>query len=138
MPSSKTPRTARQDLYQSFLTYWLASSFSEVSLAWDNVDFKTLGSEFVHVSSAHRSGTIAALGNEKYRRVVIMTINIYTPEGAGQKRSDELGEAVLGWVETFNLAGWRIRDPGYTEVGVFSGYYQSNVIATLEYDALRT
>lgn len=138
MPSSKTPQQAREQLYQSFLTYWLASSASEVTLAWDNVDFKTLGTEFVHVSSAHIGGTIGALGNEKYRRIVILTINIWTPEGAGQKRSDELGEAVLAWIETFDLAGWRIRDPGFNEVGVFSGYYQSNVITTLEYDALRT
>lgn len=138
MATSKTPRQARTELYDSFLTYWLASAESEVSLVWDNIDFKTQGTEFVHVSSAHVSGTIGALGNEKYRRTVILTVNIWTPEGAGQKRSDELGEAVLAWIETFNIAGWRLRDPGFNEIGVFGGYYQSSVIATLEYDSLRT
>jgi len=138
MATSRTPREAREAIYQSFFTYWSGTPQSEVSLVWDNIDFKMQGTEFIHVSSAHVSGTIGALGNEKYRRTMILTINIWTPEGSGQKRSDELAEVILAWVETFNVAGFRIRDPGFNEIGVFSGYYQSSVIATLEYDALRT
>ena len=138
MPSSITPRGARTSIYASFKTYWDASAESAVRLVWDNIDFKTAGTEFVHISSAHVSGTIAALGNEKYRRTLILTINIWTAEGSGQQRSDEIGENVLAWIETFAVAGFRLRDPGFNEVGVFSGYYQSNVIATLEYDSLRT
>jgi len=138
MATSRTPREARELIYQSFLTYWLSTSQSEVSLVWDNIDFKTQGTEFVHVSSAHVSGTIGALGNELYRRTMILTINIWTPEGAGQRRSDELAEVVLAWVETLDIPGFRPRDPGFNEIGVFSGYYQSSVIVTLEYDALRT
>lgn len=144
MPSSKTPRAARTELYADFWTFWQASAAAldedgnVVRVMWDNIDAKTDGSEFVFLQFQHIGGTIAALGNEKYRRDGIFVANIWTPEGKGQKRSDELAEAVLEYVETFNLAGWLIRDPGFIDVGVFDGYYQSNVSATLEYDALRT
>lgn len=138
MPSSKTPRVARTELYDAFLTFWLASSQSGVPIAWDNVDYKTDGTEFIRVQAQHIAGEIAALGNEKYRRELLMTINVWTPEGAGQRRSDEVGEAALEFFETFSIGGWMIRDPGFNEVGVFSGYYQSSAVATLLYDSLRT
>lgn len=138
MPSTKTPRQARTEIYADFLAHWLASAQSAVRLAWDNVDFKTAGTEWVLVQLQHTSGTIAALGNEKYRRTILLTFNIWTPEGGGQKRSDEIGEAVLDYIETFALDGFRVRDPGFNEIGVFDGYYQSSVLATIEYDALRT
>lgn len=138
MPSSKTPREARTEIYADFLAHWLASSASAVPIAWDNVDFKQSGVEYIRVQLQHVSGTIAALGNEKYRREMLMTINIWTPEGGGQKRSDELGEVVLAFIETFSLTVFRVRDPGFNEIGVFDGFYQSSVVATIEYDALRT
>ena len=138
MPSSKTPREARTEIFADFRAYWLASSESAVPLAWDNVDFKTAGTEFVLVQFQHATGTIAALGNEKYRREGLLTFNIWTVEGKGKKRSDEIAEAVLAYVETFALSVFRVREPGFNEIGVVDGYYQSSVIATIEYDSLRT
>lgn len=138
MPSSKTPRAARTEIFTDFQTFWLASSQSAVPLVWDNVDFKTAGTEFVLVQLQHTIGTIAALGNEKYRREMLATWNIWTVEGKGKRRSDEIGEAVLDYIETFALTVFRVRDPGFNEIGVVDGYYQSSVIATIEYDALRT
>lgn len=138
MPSSKTPREARADIFSNFQTYWLASGESAVPLAWDNVDFKTAGTEFVLVQLQHTTGTIAALGNEKYRREMLLTFNIWTVEGKGKRRSDEIAEAVLGYIETFALSVFRVREPGFNEIGVVDGYYQSSVIAIIEYDALRT
>lgn len=102
------------------------------------MDYPTDGTEFIAVQFQHISGTIAALGDECYRREAIMTINIWTPEGAGQRRSDQVAEAALEFLETFALGGWFIRDPGMNEIGVFSGYYQSSAVATLLYDTLRT
>jgi len=109
-----------------------------VPLLWDNIDAKLDGTEFVRVQSAHASGTIAALGNEKYRRTLILTLNIWTPEGGGQQRSDEVSEVVLDFLETFSLASWTIEDPGLIDAGVFDGYYQASALATLKYDTLRT
>ncbi len=138
MPSSKTPREARAEIFADFQTFWLASGEAGVTLAWDNVDFRTAGTEFVMVQLQHTTGTIAALGNEKYRREMLLTFNIWTVEGKGKRRSDEIGEAVLAYIETFALSVFRIRDPGFNEIGVVDGYYQSSVIAIIEYDALRT
>lgn len=138
MASTKTPRAARVELYTAFKAHWDGGAESAVRIMWDNIDAKTDGNEFIFVQFQHIGGTIAALGNEKYRREGIFVVNIWTPEGGGQERSDALGEAVLEYVENFSLAGWRIRDPGFNDLGVFDGYYQSNVSATLEYDALRT
>ncbi len=138
MPSSRTPRQARTSIYLAFKTYWDAASESGVKIAWDAVDFKTTGVEYLLVQLRHAAGTIAALGNEKYRRIAVLTININTPEGSGQKRSDEIGEAVLGFLETMDIAGIRVRDPGLVEAGITRGFYQSSGIATIEYDALRT
>lgn len=138
MPSSKTPREARTEIFTDFQTFWLAGAESAVPLAWDNVDFKTAGTEFILVQLQHTTGTIAALGNEKYRREMLLTFNIWTVEGKGKKRSDDIGEAVLAYIETFALSVFRVRDPGFNEIGVVDGYYQSSVIAFIEYDALRT
>lgn len=138
MPSSKTPREARAEIFADFQTHWLASTESAVPLAWDNVDFKTAGTEYVLVQFQHTTGTIAALGNEKYRREALLTFNIYSVEGSGKRRSDEIGEAVLAYIETFALTVFRVREPGFNEIGVVDGYYQSSVIAIIEYDALRT
>lgn len=144
MASSKTPRAARVELYTDFKAHWDASPLALnddgdiVRVMWDNIDAKTDGDEFIFVQFQHIGGTIAALGNEKYRRDGIFVVNIWTPEGKGQERSDALAEAVLDYLEKFSLGGWRIRDPGFNDLGVFDGYYQSNASATLEYDALRT
>lgn len=138
MASSQTPKQARDALYAAFNTYWLSTAYAAVTLAWDNIDSHQDGAEYVRVQAQHVAGTIAALGNELYRREILLVLNIFTPEGQGQQRSDELAEAVLAFVETLNVSNFRVRDPGFNEVGVFDGYYQSSVLANIEYDALRT
>ena len=140
MPSSKTKRQARTELYAAFKTHYDASGLSPLlPIAWNNVPFKQTGVEYIRVTFAHASGTIAALGNEKYRRIGILTINVWTPEGDdGDERNDEIAEVVMDFLETFDLAGWRIRDPGPVDTGVADAYNQSAAIATLEYDTLRT
>jgi hypothetical protein len=138
MASSQTPKAARDLLYAAFKTYWDGTAYAAVKIAWDNIDSHQDGSEYLRIQGQHIAGTIASLGNEHYRRQMLFIVNIFTPEGQGQQRSDELGEAVLAFIETLDLGNFRVRDPGFNEVGVFDGYYQSSVSADLEYDALRT
>lgn len=138
MATTKTPRQARLNILQSFKDYWDASPYASVPVVYDNVNYKTDGSEYVGVGVAHNGGTIASLGNEQYRRTGVLVVNMNVPEGNGQARIDALAEAVLEWIETFNVAGIRLRDPGYNEIGSFGGYWQANVSAGFEYDAIRT
>ena len=87
---------------------------------------------------SHASGTIAALGQKMFRRSGLIVANIYVREGQGQQRIDTIAEALLAWVEDFEVGGARIRDPGYVEIGSVGGWWQGNVSATFEYDAYRT
>ena len=105
---------------------------------YDNKDFPADGAEYVHLNIAHVSGTIPALGNDKYRRSGVLVVNIWAQEGKGMSRADELAEAALGWLETLELAGVRFRDPGLTESGASGGYWQGAASARFEYDTIRT
>lgn len=139
MPSSRTPREFRTEMQESFLTYWNASGLDPLPpIVWDNKPFTREGDEYVSFNIAHATGTIAALGNEKYRRLGRVVLNIWVPEGDGQQRTDELAEAALGWFETVELAGVRLRETGYNETGSFGGYWQSAIASQFEYDAIRT
>lgn len=141
MPSTRTPREFRTAVQASFKAHWDAYTFSNGNrppVVWDNKGFQRQGGEYVHVSISHSTGTIAALGNEKYRRLGNIVINFFVPEGEGQARQDELAEALLAWFETFSVAGVRLRDPSYNEAGSFGGYWQSSIQAGFEYDAVRT
>lgn len=138
MPSSATPRVVRTAVQLNFKTYWDAVEATPAPVVYDNKHFPTDGSEYLHFNFSHAGGTIAALGNEKYRRSGIIVINIFVPEAQGQARADALAEFALAWLETFSVLNVRLRDPGSNDIGAFGGYWQANASASFEYDALRT
>ncbi len=134
-----TPRTFRTSVQANFNTYWAGAGLTPaVPVVWDNIDYNRDGTEFVHFGVAHGAGTIASLGNKQYRRNGTIVANIYVPEGKGQERVDEISEALLGWFETFAVAGVRLRDAGLIDIGAVGGWWQANVSAGFEYDAFRT
>jgi len=133
-----TPREFRVAVLQDFKTYWDASGPTPaVQVAYDNIDIKPDGAEWIQFTVGHGSGTIAALGQKFFRRTGLIVANIYVREGQGQQRIDEIAEALLAWIERFEVGGGRVRDPGYIELGSVGGWWQANVSATFEYDALR-
>lgn len=139
MTTSKTPGQARTQIKTSFNAAIAASSIAGIGIAWGNKFYARDGKEYLRFSAQHLPGQLAALGNQFYRRPLLVSVDIFVPEGEGEARTDTIMEVVLGWVETLNLAGFRVRDPvGPNDVGVFDGFNQSNVSAQMEYDSLRT
>lgn len=140
MASSKTPREARVAVQASFLAHWQASAHASIPIAWRNKDRPSNGSSFVAFTFQHTLGDLAALGQELFRRSVLITVQLYmATEGEGEAASDAALETVLAWAESFNVSGFRLREgPSPNELGNFGGYYQAVVTLGVEYDALRS
>lgn len=142
MSSSKTPRMARVAVQQSFKTYVATTTvLKTLPIAWRNKDvIPTNGAPYMRFTFQHTAGNLAALGQQLFRRSVLITVQLFMAEGQGEEAMDTAGEELLEWFEKFNVAGFNMRDPSpsLNEIGNFGGYYQANVSLGADYDAFRT
>lgn len=117
-----------------FTAFW---TFTTV--ASENIPFATIeqaGAEYVRFSLRWLDGNFAAVGRAQIRREVLGTIQVFTPQGVGTIRQDELVENALDFWERV-LLGVRVRNPRATDIGEDGKWFQTNVAADLQYDQFR-
>jgi len=140
--STRTPAQVREAILTAFSTVWTTAGEDLATIAWDNLDFDPQGLEnYVFVSFAHSTGTVAALGagaSTYNRRTAIFAAQIFVRHNTGQSRAEALAEIVLDFVESARIQGIRFREPTMTSVGRGAEWFQVNVNAVVEYDTIRT
>jgi len=126
----------------AFLAHWIAAGELAANIAWDTEDFDTSAvTDFVRFGYNHETGEHAALGagNSRFiRRFAIITAVIYVRKGELASRRLALVEVVMDFLETVDVAGISVENPGAQDNGVVNGWNQVNCTAESHYDLIRT
>ena len=140
MPSSKTVAQAREQVHAAVVAHLNAAGEDPDLVGWDNLPVDVEGREFlIRFTMLHVSGTLAALGQTCYRRRVNLVFGIWTREGTGRARSDELVEVAISFFETLALEGFSlVIGPQVVDVTVAQGFLQVQVNAQFDYETART
>ena len=139
--STRTPAEFRDAVRTAFGAHWTGAGEDLANVAWDNLSFDPGDrNDYVFLSIAHASGTIASLGtgvDTQIRRTVVFAGQIFVRHNTGQQRLDELAEIILDFLESSKLTGIRFREIGITEAGRVNQWFQANVNCQIEYDSYR-
>ncbi len=142
MAATKTPEGQIDALNVAFLAHWTAAGELPARIAWDTLPFDTSKvPDFVRFGFQHNLGTVAALGagaSRYIRRFGIISAVVYVRKGEQAARRLALTEILLGFLETVNVAGISVEDPGADDLGIVDGWNQVNCTGTARYDLIRT
>lgn len=129
---------AEQDVRDFFETSWAALT----AIAWPDLEFTVpSGETWVRFNSQEGGGRQASMGspgNNRFRQIGIVTVQVFQPQGQGSKDARAKaaialtafkGATTTNGVKFFDVFGRQI---GNDE----NGYYQINVIASFYYDEI--
>jgi len=140
--ATKNPEGQIDALNVAFRAHWLAAGELESKIAWDTLPFNTVEhDDFVRFGFQHNLGTVAALGagsSRFIRRFGIISAVVYVKKGQPAARRLALTEIVLDFLETVNVAGISVEDPGASDLGIVEGWNQINCTGQARYDLIRT
>lgn len=148
---SATIEVAKNEMQSQFRTAWDADAESTgiLVLYWDRpgkppdgVDGDGNPLPYARVTIQHIDGfqpTVgSANGRRRFTHTGFLTIQIFTPFGTGELKSDRLikvvKDALEGKTTTSGVIFRRVR---VNEVGQSGDWFQANVIATFEYDEVK-
>lgn len=118
----------KTEIWQELNNQWN----NETPIAWDNVEFSpTTGSEYISVFVDPADENPVSVGSQNlYRIIGELVIPVYTEQGIGTARNDELADKVSNIFRGKDLNG-KIQFSGsvHNRVGITSsgGWYRSNV-----------
>ena len=140
--ATKTPEGQIDALNAAFLAHWEAAGESRDRIAWDteNLDTSTVP-DFVRFGFQHATGEHSALGagsSRFIRRFGIISAVVYVRQGEQPARRNALVEIVLEFLETVDVAGFSVENPGADAQGLVEGWNQVNCTADAHYDLIRT
>lgn len=137
-----TQAQARDEILTFFKVAWEADaeSVNVPIYYWDvKKDGPTQGSPFARITVRHLNGVQATLadqvGNRKFERNGVITVQVFTPFGGGLVKNDALAKVASDAFEgkaTQNQI-W-FRDVTINEIGQDEAWFQTNVTANFTYD----
>jgi len=132
-------QVARETIYQAFVTGWGATT----QITFANESFTPpVDASWVRLAVLHQTGnqeTLGEVGNRRFRREGIISLQIFTPEGnTGLRAMDALVGTASPIFEGRTLTGpiW-CTDANAYEVGISDGYYQFNIDINFAYEETR-
>lgn len=136
---------ARDEVMALLRTAWLANSTScgLPLLFWDKDQKPPSAGGWARATMQHISGRAATLGNaegvRRYRHTGTVTVQLFTPTGDGLVLADTLAQIVM---EAFagkstSPGDVVLRDVRTREVGQTGIWFQTNALASFEYDEVR-
>jgi hypothetical protein len=118
-----------------------ASTYAGIDIFYPDVraDDPPTGSPHLRVFTdlvEERQVTLGGIGGRRYRVFGLVTVQIFTPFGGGQKKSDEISGVVKGAFRGVNTGGDAIefRNVRVVDVGQAGAWLQTNVLAEFNYD----
>lgn len=147
---SATIETARDDITKMFLDAWEADAISQnlPVIYWDlpneipSEDSGDSPPAWARLTIQHTWGSQATLsgdtGKRRWLRRGMATVQIFTPTGDGLSLSDKLTMVAMRAFEGRSTAsGIWFRYVRADEVGPDGVWFQTNVLASFEYDEVR-
>lgn len=123
-----------------FETGWVNGGSPRTQIAWPDVDFTPPdGASWVRFDMKHNDAyqaSVGSPGSNKFRRVGIVTIQIFTPPGNATKTARQLADFAVAIFQGVQTSGGIVfYDVGMREVGKDpNGWLQTNVVASFRYD----
>lgn len=138
-------RTAARDIILThFKTLWdaAAPTTTGVVVYYDDVAGVELPDTFVKVFVRHTLAgqrTLAEAGSRRFERLGLVIVQIFTPAAEGQVDSDLLTQVVNDIFEGKKTTGSEVwfRNTQAVEVGRDRAWFQVNVTAEFQYDAIK-
>jgi hypothetical protein len=152
LPTYTTTYDAVEAMQSAFDAYWSAQPVRSV-VVYDNVgldpvqyavpiisdDSEVQGEAVLVMQVLHSTGQIAALGTLLHRQFGFMVGALYVESGRGRVRTvGKLGDAVLKFFQTVNVAGVTFSNPRLNEVGPDGRWWQINIATDFQYDIVRS
>lgn len=137
---SATLEQARDEINAQINTAWMASVTSQgYPIAFDDVEEPPITQEaWCRVNVAHNGGGNANIGNKRFYRLGIVTVQIFAPLNDGLKKNDQLVKIVQDALEgQATASGVWFRSVRSREVGPDGNWHQTNVVAEFEYDEVK-
>lgn len=133
-----TVNEARQAIFAQFNTAWAGAT----PIAWDNLDYKPNGSEFVRLTVKHNLGSqesLGGIGGRVYRKLGLIFVQIFTPLGIAADRSDELAQLAINALRDSTTGSLWFRNHRVNDIGRNGedSYYQLNVVIDFIYDEIK-
>ena len=125
-------KDVRTTIQSAFDTAWA----DETPIAWGNVRYDSVSSEFVRFTVKFDDGWQASLGgtpNRLFRLSGFVFLQIFTDLNENPQRSDTLAQIAYDHFVT-PLAGIRYNNPKIKDVGSDGNYYQQNVVVEFQVD----
>ena len=128
-----------RDLLSSFITTEWATAAGTAPLLYDN-----LGGErpedptlFGRLTIQNVSSSLSALGGGRFRRIGLLTVQIFVPLYSGTEEADQVGESLVEALESVGpttLENVWLRDIGMTDIGPDDAYHQVSINAEFLFD----
>lgn len=125
-------KDVRISIQTSFDTAWA----DETPLAWDNVRYDSINSEFARLTVKFDDGWQASLGgtpNRLFRLSGFVFLQVFADVNENQQRADELSQIAYDYFVT-PLAGIRYFNPKIKDIGFEGNYYNQNVVVEFQVD----
>jgi hypothetical protein len=112
----------------------LGDGFTEVPISWANIAPKRVN-EYVHpVIQSGKTSQITMGGVTKaYRRIGVVTFQIFVPKNSGTKRSREIGDLISGLFMGKQIDDIIFENVEFAHVGDVEESFQSNVVVTYKW-----
>ncbi|MEE8551509.1 MAG: phage tail terminator-like protein [Gemmatimonadota bacterium] len=128
-----------RDLLSAFVTTNWNVATSSAPLLYDNLnaDRPATPSLFGRLNIQHVSGMLAALGASRFRRMGVLSVQVFVPLGSGTQQADQVAESLVEALEGVGpttLENVWLRNIGMREVGPDGTYHQVNVEADFTFD----
>lgn len=138
-------KAAGRDAIQTlFKTAWDAQTPPVPVVLYEDVvvDIPPATDPWVRVTVRHGPSTQVTLGEtggRRFRRLGVVTVQVFTPVGDGMTLNDTLSDVAVNAFEGKSTGGDEVefRNVTASEVGVDSDWFQTNVTADFEYDAVK-
>ena len=129
---------ARDALSVLLLAAWNTAT-SSAPLLFDNrnADRPDIPSLFGRLNVQHVAGMQAALGASRFRRMGVVSVQVFVPLGSGTQLADQVAESLVEALEGVGpttLDNLWLRNIGMREVGPDGTYHQVNVEADFTFD----
>lgn len=136
-------KAAKDAILDHFTTEWNAQA-NPPELHYMDVEKEQPdgATEWARVQIQHNTNpqvTLGGVGNRRFRAGGIVTVNIFTPFGDGNSRSDELAQVAIDAFQgrDTGLDAIEFRNARSQEVGRDGPWFMVNVLAEFEYDRIR-
>ncbi len=135
---------AREIMQDTIHTAWIAQAEPVPPMLYDNkkgekpADGDPYAKTFIrHVDAGQV--TFGGPGSRRFRKVGVITVQVFEPYGEGLTSSDQRAKIVSDALEGVSTAPDEVifRNVRVVEVGLTGGWFQYNVVAEFEYDTIK-